>query len=186
MARLFIYFNERLSEGTVGQDSGASIRDGIKCIATQGVCDEVLWPYNIEKFAITPSVEAYTAAAKHLAVAYYSVPIDLMSLKSALAQGYPIVAGIFVYDTFESAPVAHSGIVPLPKINEHCMGGHCIVIVGYSDSTKHLIVRNSWGTAWGDMGYFYLPYDYASKNLMMDAWVISTVKSKERDSRVPF
>lgn len=35
-SRLFIYYNERVIEGTVNQDSGAQIRDGIKAVATLG------------------------------------------------------------------------------------------------------------------------------------------------------
>ena len=45
-SRLFIYYNERVMEGTVDQDSGAQIRDGIKSVAKQGVCPEEMWPYD--------------------------------------------------------------------------------------------------------------------------------------------
>src|SRR5436305_10552782 len=37
-SRLFIYYNERSVEGTIGTDSGAMIRDGVKSVATLGVC----------------------------------------------------------------------------------------------------------------------------------------------------
>src|SRR5919202_1725560 len=46
-SRLFVYYNERVIEGTVSCDSGAMIRDGIKSVAEQGVCDEASWPYDI-------------------------------------------------------------------------------------------------------------------------------------------
>jgi C1A family cysteine protease len=42
-SRLFIYYNERLMEGTINSDSGAQIRDGIKSVATVGVCPEPDW-----------------------------------------------------------------------------------------------------------------------------------------------
>src|SRR6202042_2867797 len=48
-SRLFIYYNERMMEGTVSQDSGAQIRDGIKSIGKLGVCPEKEWPYVITK-----------------------------------------------------------------------------------------------------------------------------------------
>src|SRR5438128_696006 len=44
-SRLFIYYNERAIEGTVDNDSGAMLRDGIKSIAKQGDCAETHWPY---------------------------------------------------------------------------------------------------------------------------------------------
>src|SRR5579864_1941565 len=45
-SRLFIYYNERNMEGTVNSDAGAQIRDGVKSVATLGVCPETEWPYN--------------------------------------------------------------------------------------------------------------------------------------------
>jgi len=175
-SRLFIYYNERVLEGTVNQDAGAEIRDGIKAIANNGVCAEALWPYDVTKFAIKPSAEAYAAAQQHKALNYYSVNLDLQSIKQALAQGYPIVAGIQVYASFESNSVARNGLVPMPGPNEACLGGHCIMIVGYADASHHLICRNSWGTNWGDHGYFYLPYAYVDPNLMDELWVVKAVK----------
>lgn len=175
-SRLFIYYNERVIEGDVGQDAGANIRDGIKTIAANGVCDESLWAYDITKFAIKPTPDAYASGLRHTALKYHSVNVDLNSIKQALAQGYPVVAGISVYASFESDAVAKSGIVPMPGANEACLGGHCVMIVGYADQTKHLILRNSWGTGWGDCGYFYLPYSYVNSKLMSDLWVVSVVK----------
>src|SRR5208282_4789539 len=46
-SRLFIYYNERVIEGTVSTDSGAQIRDGIKVVATEGAPPETDWPYDI-------------------------------------------------------------------------------------------------------------------------------------------
>lgn len=175
-SRLFIYYNERVVEGTVYRDSGAMIRDGMMSISQNGVCPEELWPYDISKFAIRPSPEAYAAAMQHTTSSYYSVNVELESMKQTLAQGYPIVVGISVFTSFESSAVAKDGIVPMPAPNEACLGGHCILIVGYSDATQRFIVRNSWGADWGDKGYFYLPYDFATHDLMSDAWVLTTVR----------
>src|SRR3984957_1785948 len=61
-SRLFIYYNERVIEGTVASDSGAQIRDGIKSVATQGAPPEKVWPYDIAKFSMTPPPLAFTDA----------------------------------------------------------------------------------------------------------------------------
>ena len=53
-SRLFTYYNERDIEGTVNQDAGAMIRDGIKSIAKLGVAAETEWPDVIAKFATLP------------------------------------------------------------------------------------------------------------------------------------
>src|SRR5207244_9706436 len=53
-SRLFIYYNERVIEGTVNTDAGAMLRDGIKTVAKQGACPEPMWPYLIDKFKTKP------------------------------------------------------------------------------------------------------------------------------------
>jgi len=67
-SRLFIYYNERVIEGTVNEDSGAMIRDGIKSVATQGDCPETEWPYDITKFTVKPPANCYTDAPKYRVV----------------------------------------------------------------------------------------------------------------------
>ena len=61
-SRLFIYYNERAMEGTIRQDSGAEIRDGIKSVAQLGAPPEKEWPYVIDKFARKPPANSYREA----------------------------------------------------------------------------------------------------------------------------
>jgi C1A family cysteine protease len=175
-SRLFVYYNERLVEGTVSQDSGAFIRDGIKTLNTYGVCSEAVWPYNISQYTTKPSDAAYAQAKLHTALAYYRVNVAINDVKAALAAGFPIVIGLTLYESFESYTTAATGVVTMPKPYEQVLGGHAVAIVGYNDAKKQLIVRNSWGTNWGDKGYFYLPYSYINTNLASDLWVVSSVK----------
>ena len=174
-SRLFVYYNERLMEGSVGQDAGAMIRDGIKSLNTYGVCSEPTWPYIISRFANKPSTAAYTQAKLNKALSYYSVASSPTAIKTALAAGYPVVIGIEVYESFESYSVSSSGVVPMPKPSEQLLGGHAVLVVGYNDVLQQFIVRNSWGTSWGKNGYFFLPYAYANNSLMNDCWVVSSV-----------
>ena len=101
-SRLFIYYNERVIEGTTGYDSGAQLRDGIKTVARQGVCPETEWPYVIADFTERPPEQAYADAALDLAVNYSRVTRTLTQLKACLAAGYPFVFGLSVYESFES------------------------------------------------------------------------------------
>ena len=175
-SRLFIYYNERVIEGTVKQDAGAMIRDGMKAVNTQGVCNESTWPYNITKFKNKPIAKAYKEAKKYTTKVYSRVPQDLNSLKGCLASGDPFVFGFTVYESFESATVAKTGIAPMPAPNEKALGGHAVLCVGYDDTTKTFLIRNSWGPSWGIKGYFTLPYDYLTNNdLADDFWVIKDV-----------
>jgi C1A family cysteine protease len=179
-SRLFIYYNERVIEKTVKSDSGACIRDGFKTMGIgekgQGVCPETDWPYNINRFACKPPKKCYNEAKKDVALKYRPVNQILSDIKSSLAQGFPVVIGMSVFESFESDEVKRTGIVPMPGINESVLGGHCMAVVGYDDIKGWWIVRNSWGTKWGDQGYCYIPYQYLTdKNLSDDFWQMSLV-----------
>ncbi len=39
------------------------------------------------------------------------------------------------------------------------MGGHSVAVVGYDDEQQAWVAVNSWGTRWGDQGYFLVSYD---------------------------
>jgi C1A family cysteine protease len=176
-SRLFIYYNERSMEGTISSDAGAQIRDGFKSIANQGVCAETTWPYDISKFAAKPPAAAYKEAMNHQAVSYSRVQQTLGQMKGCLADGYPFVYGFTVYESFESDAVAKTGKVPLPSQGEKVLGGHAVMAVGFDDSKQAFITQNSWGTGWGDKGYFYIPYSYLTdSDLSSDFWTVRLVE----------
>ncbi len=176
-SRLFIYYNERVIEGTVDEDSGAMLRDGIKSVAKQGAPHEPLWPYLLAKFRAKPSAAAYRDALKHQAILYQRVTPLLDQMRGCLASGFPFVFGFAVYESFESAAVARSGTVPMPSAGERQLGGHAVLCVGYEEVTRRFLARNSWGAAWGMKGYFTMPYDYLlDQNLSDDFWTIRLVE----------
>ena len=171
-SRLFIYYNERVMEGTVKSDSGAQIRDGIKSVNQQGTCPEMIWPYKVSKFATKPPKQAYKSAASDLVSVYLKV-VGLQEMKTCLAAGFPFVFGFSVYDAFESDQVAKTGVLNLPAATEQMVGGHAVLCVGYDDSFQRVIVRNSWGDTWGIAGYFTMPYTYIGNvNLANDMWTV--------------
>jgi C1A family cysteine protease len=178
-SRLFIYYNEREMEGTVDEDAGAVIRDGIKSVATQGAPNETDWPYVISRFKEKPPVTAYADALQHEAVKYARPSITSYYLRSALANKHPIVFGFTVYESFETAKVAETGWVPYPNVEkEQILGGHAVLAVGYLIHNNHLyfVVRNSWGADWGDKGYCYMPASMLlDGDISNDFWDIKVV-----------
>jgi C1A family cysteine protease len=172
LSRLFVYYNERVLEGTVHEDSGAYLRDGIKALAKKGVCTESQWPYKIEKFATKPSMCCYIKAAK-CKISSYTRLSKLDDMLHCLADGYPFVFGFTVYDYFESEEMAETGILKMPTAKESVLGGHAVMACGYDQGTKRILVRNSWGSDWGIQGYFWMPFDYISDtDLADDLWTI--------------
>jgi len=176
VSRLFIYYYERSLIGTVNYDSGAYIRDGIKVCYTYGAPVESIWPYNINKFRTIPPSTAMQDAAKRKVTSYQRIA-DFNGVIDALASGYPVVVGFTVYSSFESNSVARTGVMPYPDTSkERVLGGHAVLIVGYNKNRNVFIVRNSWGTSWGESGYFYMPFQVIQNtNMSSDFWIIKTI-----------
>mmetsp|Transcript_93818 Transcript_93818/g.262489 ORF Transcript_93818/g.262489 Transcript_93818/m.262489 type:complete len:289 (+) Transcript_93818:78-944(+) len=184
--RLFVYYNERCMENTVDTDSGASLRDGITSCNKLGVCSEKLWPYIEEKFTEKPPSECFQTALKTRATEYARVPQNVNDMKACIAQGWPFVFGFTVCESFMTEEVAKTGKVSMPHWRDKALGGHAVIAVGYDDGTQTFTIRNSWSDAWGDRGYFYLPYAYiCHPRLAQDFWVMKTVEGEPLPTKKP-
>lgn len=185
LSRLYIYYNTRAIEGTTGEDSGASVTDTITSIQNTGGCPESEWVYDVTQFAVKPTPQCYVDGLKIRATLDARVPSnDLGLIDLCLANGTPIIFGFNVYDSFESQAVANTGIMPMPAVDsngvitEMLLGGHCVVMVGYTiiNGVGYYICRNSWGTGWGDKGYFYMPRTFVQNaNFTDDFWTIKLI-----------
>lgn len=178
ISRLFIYYYERALINTINYDSGAYIRDGIKVTNKQGAPLETLWPYNIQRFKQRPNENAINDALNRKVTLYERV-LDHNGCLDALSNGYPVVAGFYVYSSFDTRQVATTGTMSYPNVlKEKLLGGHAVLLVGYDKNKQTYIVRNSWGTSWGDNGYFYMPFQVIQNTRMSsDFWVIKSVNN---------
>jgi len=163
-SRLFFYYNERVVENTVNEDSGADVDDGLKYTIKYGVCDESLWPYNISKFEEKPTQEAFDDALNHKIKSFHNIPQGrsiVEHMKQTIVEQLPVLIGIAIYDSFETSVVAHTGIVPMPNTqSETLLGGHEMAVIGFDDNTGMFKVVNSWSSTFGDKGCVYIPYTY--------------------------
>ena len=168
-SRLDAYYNGRFIEGDVGEDNGAQIADVVAGLLNVGVVAETIWPYDPATFATPPSTLGTDPIVKANQAARVA---DLDDTKQCLAEGFPVVIGFSVYENFESDQMAESGILTMPGPADELLGGHCVLVIGYDETTQQLFVRNSWGTGWGPFnGNFYMPYQYY-QTLVSDIWVI--------------
>lgn len=174
-SRLYMYYYTRLIEGNINEDTGCDIRDAMKELHTYGGCHESVWPYDISKFTKRPANKCTREAKTHLeGFKYVAVRQNLNSIKTALVSGFPVIFGVNVYSSFESQDAMETGNIPMPDTDsEELLGGHCILLCGYDDTTELFTFENSWGNV-GDAGYFTLPYEYVlDKELASDFWVIN-------------
>lgn len=180
MSRLQLYYDSRMIENSVLSDSGAQIRDVIKTLAQRGVGHEDLWPYDTSHWPSKPPREVYDDAVQYKALAYRRVSVNATALKLALASGNPVVVGISVYESFESASVEKTGMVPVPEHGEKLVGGHCMVVGGYGQRPGTFTVRNSWGDDWGDKGDCFIPEAYLGSDVYAsDFWTLDLFGSND-------
>jgi uncharacterized tellurite resistance protein B-like protein len=179
VSRLFVYYNARVRRGRETIDKGIWIADAIESLREHGACSEETWPYEPELVNERPDEDAYEEASQFLVDDMLRVETKLEVWRQALAEGYPIIFAIKLFNSFGQQK--KRGMVSMPVKSEaeraeH--GNHAMLCVGYSDTDKMFIVRNSWGERWGDGGYCYIPYDYLMNDRLNhnDSWIIRQVE----------
>ncbi len=195
-SRLFVYKTTRNLMQATG-DTGAWLRNTMGALALCGVPEEKYWPYtdNKPQFDEEPPSFVYAVADNYEALKYFChdpigrdiTPVNILdSVKKYLAAGIPSMFGFYGFPSFGYSNVA--GGIPYPCPGEQAQWGHAIVAVGYDDSKKikntkcnketkgALLIRNSWGTEWGEDGYGWLPYDYVLSRLATDFWSLLNMK----------
>lgn len=181
-SRLFVYYQGRVRGGyPVDQDSGLQIRDGLTVVSKDGAPPETDWPYNIDRFTEKPPAPAYSDGLQDLAVKFGQVaPADI---DAAIEAGFPVIQGFDVHESFESAAVEKTGIVPMPKAGEQLLGGHCTVIVstpkdgaeiGGIPGVTYRKTLNSWSDSWALGGYYWAPLAFTQK-YASDFWTLSAM-----------
>ena len=176
-SRLFLYYNARKNPS---HDTGASIRDTIKALNRYGLCRAVLWPYYASRVSTEPSGECYDDARGNTLHRYERLNHDLQQFRACLKDNCPFVFGFKVYKSFYKAAIC--GEMPMPTSAEKRRepeGSHAVVAVGYDDKRQRIIVLNSWGSIWGNGGYFFMPYNFIKDTKMcFDFWKISFVNER--------
>jgi len=177
VSRLFQYYNSRfLAEPDFITDSGATYRDALKGLQKFGFVNEEVWHYVDDNLNEIPSTKAFTEGLSNTDFirSYRKLAPTLPNIQYTLFSGHLIMLGIAIYSTFLS--LDSKAVVPLPNKEEDAFCGlHAVLMCGYDNDLQACLCLNSWGTSFGNGGYFYLPYLYVlDSNLAFDFWVIST------------
>jgi C1A family cysteine protease len=188
-ARLFIYKATRNLMHLIG-DTGASLRATMGTLTLFGAPPEEFWPYNVEDFDVEPSAFCYAFGQSFQSIRYVRLDqpnlstSDLLnSIKNYVSYGLPSMFGFTCYESLWQSKT-NGGNIPFPCKREKVIGGHAIVIAGYDDNKKirnttcdeettgAFLIRNSWGTGWGENGYGWFPYEYVLRGAALDFWTV--------------
>lgn len=188
VSRLFVYYNARSQTGDHEEDGGTQMYCAIDSLIQHGACAEDLWPNDEELLFTEPDASAYEHAAYFTIVESEVIDTDLNLWRHTLAEGYPIAFALNTFESFDDA-TQNRGRVPMPKRSDNVRethGWHAMLCVGYSDKDRMFIVRNSWGAAWGDRGYCYIPYDYVIHPDYNghDSWIIKALSDLDFSAEV--
>lgn len=74
------------------------------------------------------------------------------------------------FHMYDSAYTAPKGVLPMPGAADPYRGGHAVAVVGWDDYGESLVIRNSWGSRWGDGGYGVISRTYLDR-FLIDAWL---------------
>lgn len=159
-----------------GYPSGAA-----SFIKSSGLPLETCYPYRAANSQCSEACSNWQNTTYRIKEYYnvgsWSPTID--DIKSALYEYGPLPTTLDVYTDFFSY---RSGIYSLAPgccpdsrtcPNCHYEGGHAVLIVGYDDEDEYFIVKNSWGTGWGESGYFRIDYSQLTNEVAFGDYTLA-------------
>ncbi|MCH5228365.1 MAG: hypothetical protein J1F12_00015 [Muribaculaceae bacterium] len=187
----FLFFYSNVLKGR--PTGGSNYHDQLEVLGKHGICRDSLYEYNTKNPEKRPSDEAVEDAKNHRVLEARQIPLRITADKSnslkynhtnitsALSEGYPVGISLKIYDNFgkSGAFILHPGESSGVKED----GYHAMVIAGYSEENGFYIVRNSWGEAFGDKGYCYIPFAYIDDPEYLDFACIITEITDTSDGK---
>ena len=172
LSRLFIYWNARVYTKDTDKDEGTYVRNAFASLANLGVCSEDLWQYDESKVFAQPNIFAYGQANSNKIDSYYRIDDDkrLDQIEQALKANHPVVFGTAIPDTFTKY-YSQDNVVWEPQSKN--IGNHAMIIIGvrYRNSKREFLIKNSWGTSWGNNGKTWMSESYIAWDQSNDFWV---------------
>jgi C1A family cysteine protease len=132
-------------------DTGWWVSPALEHFRVDGVVDEPCFPYTDHDQPCAPCGDAAKRVKK---IASWTALSSFDAMRSWLSDSKgPLVTGFSVYDDFFNYS---SGIYK--HTTGTLVGGHCVCVIGYDDNAQCWICKNSWGSGWGEKGFFRIGY----------------------------
>ena len=177
-------------------DTGAFLRSAMGTLTLFGAPPEEFWLYNGKRADINmdfdqePSAFCYAFGQNYQAIKYVrldqpNIPTKKLVeiIKKYIFSGLPSMFGFTCYESLRESN-SNGGQIPFPNRREGIIGGHAVTIAGYDDNKEiknsnadeptvgAFLIKNSWGTDWGEKGFGWLPYEYVTSGEATDFWVV--------------
>ena len=153
------------------EGAGTSLKAAMDICRKFGVVTDALLPFAINTLMYAGDENQFFAAAsQRRASAYFNLHKDLAQWRSWIASHGPLLVGLNVDATWDNATATH-GILDVFQPNT-VRGGHAVCIVGYR-ADKRFIVRNSWGTSWGDHVFGYASEAYINAGFFNESYGVT-------------
>jgi hypothetical protein len=156
-----------------GRDGGAYMNDAQILLCQQGACMMSDFAYDENDYTTWPTESAYENAIPYRGYDGWAVNVieepGINQVKWVLAAHHTCVLGINVYANFDNIE-KYDTVYTVRDRTGKSRGGHAVCIVGYDDNKQTadgpgaFRLVNSWGTDWGNGGYFWMSY-HAVKNI---------------------
>ncbi len=185
---LFVWWNARRRERTLGQNIGVYSRTVMKTLHQEGICPRDLWPFIGKLYHKRPPAKAFRAGER-IRIQGYQRCTSRKAVRSALSAGLPVFVGILLREGYleikgplETHPAQFRALRDRPTTE-----GHFLTLIGYRP--EGALIVNSWGRRYGDEGFYLMPWSVLMRD-QFDIWVatgmvVGDTKGKARRVKLP-
>ena len=144
--------------------SGLYLRSFLKAMQQEGVCPEVMYPYDPKNYNLGPGL-GVKSWRRFFKIGSYFRCYSIENIESELELGLNVFCAIKVHYSF----MTHTNKLYYKLIQDAFLGYHAVEVVGFDKYRKELKLLNSYSNSWGENGFFTISYDDFN-SVFEEAW----------------
>jgi len=156
---------------TMIEGAGTTLKAAVDVLRKYGAVPESLLPFRIDTAMYPGDGDTfYATAATRKISSYFNLKRNVASWRDWLFQHGPILCGLNVDSTLDNATATKGKLDTYQP--DSVRGGHAVAVVGYT-ADQRFIIRNSWGTGWGDKGFAYASEAYIAEAFFAESYGVT-------------